>query len=384
MQRMDTVETAHSWNPVALAAPDDPLLSCLLIVARLHNQRVSADSLKAGLPLEDHRLTPELFVRAAARAGLSAKVVKRELRALSDLVLPAVLLLQGKQACVLVRSGEGATAHIILPESGTGTREITIEELQARYTGFSIFTGPAHRFTDGSLESDVPRPNRWFWDVVVRAWPIYGEVVLASLLINLFALVTPLFTMNVYDRVVPNAAVETLWALTIGVALVMGFDLLMRTLRGYFIDVAGKKIDTILSASIFERVLGIRMASKPGSVGAFAHNLNEFEAFREFITSATIVALIDLPFLVLFVAAMWWIGGALAWLPVVAIPLVVGVGAALQFQLSRAVIASGQAVAHRQSILVETLVGLETIKVIGAEGSLQRKWEQVVGEIARL
>jgi ATP-binding cassette subfamily C protein LapB len=214
----------------------------------------------------------------------------------------------------------------MLPESGTGIREISVDELQSHYAGYAIFTAPAERFDQIPQTSGLERPRRWFRDVVVGSWRIYGEVVVASFLINIFALVVPLFTMNVYDRVVPNAAVETLWALTIGVAIVMGFDLLMRTLRGYFIDVAGKRIDTILSANIFERVLGIRLAAKPGSVGAFAHSLQEFEAFREFITSATIVTLIDLPFVVMFVLTMWWIGGALAWLPIIAIPMVIGVG----------------------------------------------------------
>src|SRR4051794_37246848 len=190
MQQLDRVETVESWNSEPLVPPEDPLLGCLVIMARLHDLRASAESLKAGLPLEDHRLTPELFVRAAARAGLSAKVVKRELSALSDLLLPAVLLLHGKQACVLVRMDGHTTAHIILPESGTGTRQIAIDDLHARYAGFAIFAGPAHRFADVLSDSGVPRPQRWFWDVVVRAWPIYGEVVLASLLINVFALVT--------------------------------------------------------------------------------------------------------------------------------------------------------------------------------------------------
>jgi ATP-binding cassette subfamily C protein LapB len=251
-----------------------------LILARVHNRPAAADGLTAGLPLEEHRLTPQLFPRAAARAGLSAKVVERELAAISDLVLPAILLLKHGQACVLVRKLGKDNASVMLPESGTGIREISVDELHSHYAGYAIFTAPAERFDQIPQTSGLERPRRWFRDVVVGSWRIYGEVVVASFLINIFALVVPLFTMNVYDRVVPNAAVETLWALTIGVAIVMGFDLLMRTLRGYFIDVAGKRIDTILSANIFERVLGIRLAAKPGSVGAFAHSLQNSKHFE--------------------------------------------------------------------------------------------------------
>jgi ATP-binding cassette subfamily C protein LapB len=365
-------------------APDDPLLECLRFVIKALGRSMSADALTAGLPLLANRLTPDLFVRAAARAGMSAKVVKRPLPDISDLTLPAVLLLRDRQACVLTRVTRDGAAHIVLPETGTGEHATTLVELEERYAGSAIFTRPAHRFDARTAHSAIPRIRHWFWDVVARAWPIYGEVLVASLLINIFALVMPLFAMNVYDRVVPNHALETLWALSIGAALVVTFDLIMRMLRGYFIDVAGKKIDVMLSANIFERVLGMRMAARPASVGAFASGLQEFEAFREFLTSATITTLIDLPFVLLFVAVMFWVGGPVGWIPVIAVPLIVGMGLALQWPLSDVVRDTQRHAAQRQAMLVETLVGLETIKTVGAEGPVQRKWEQVIGTIAGL
>src|SRR5437867_2180427 len=385
MRQAQLLAIDPAWDlPPTSGVSDDPLLGCLLVLAKFFNNPVSADALTAGLPLVDHRLTPELFLRAANRAGLSAKLFKRSLTKISDLVLPAVLLLNDGQACVLVRRQTAGTAHVILPESGIGEREIGLAELEQRYAGFAIFARPAYRFDDRTADSAVPRARHWFWGVVVHAWPIYGEVLVASLLINVFALVMPLFTMNVYDRVVPNHALETLWALAIGVGLVVGFDFLMRTLRGYFIDAAGKEIDVILSANIFEKVVGIHMSARPASVGGFASSLQEFEAFREFLTSATITTLIDLPFVVLFIMAIAWIGGPLAWVAVVAVPLIIGVGLALQWPLSHVVQASFRHAAQRQATLVETLVGLETIKVMGAEGPIQRKWEQVLGQIAKL
>lgn len=363
---------------------DDPLLGCLLILGKMFNRPMSADTLRAGLPLIEHCLTPALFIRAAARAGVSAKLVKRPLHGISDLVLPAVLLLQDKQACVLVRRIGGTRALLVTPESGAGEHEIELQELERCYTGYALFVRPAYRFEEDSAQSAVPRPRQWFWGVVVQSWPVFGEVLIASLLINLFALVMPLFTMNVYDRVVPNRAMETLWALTIGVMLVVGFDTLMRTLRGYFIDIAGKKIDVILSTNIFEKVLGIQMAARPPSVGGFANSLQEFEAVREFCTSATITALIDVPFVVVFILAIFWVGGALGWAPVIAIPLVVGAGLALQGPLAQAIEANQRHASLRQAMLVETLVGLETIKTMGAEGPVQGKWEQALGQISRL
>jgi ATP-binding cassette subfamily C protein LapB len=369
--------------PAPSAVSDDPLRGCLEHVAKALGRPMSSDALMAGLPLVANRLTPALFVRAAARAGLSAKVIRRPLREISDLTLPAVLLLRQRQACVLTRTTADGRATVVLPDTG-GEMETTVADLEQRYAGHAILAKAVHRFDARTADSVIPRTRHWFWGVVARAWPIYGEVLVASLLINIFALVMPLFAMNVYDRVVPNHALETLWALSAGASIIVVFDLVMRTLRGYFIDVAGKKIDITLSANIFERVLGMRMAARPASVGAFASGLQEFEAFREFLTSATITTLIDLPFVVLFIGAMFWVGGPIGWVPVIAVPMIVGLALALQWRLSDVVRDSQRHAAQRQATLVETLVGLETIKSVGAEGPVQRKWEQVVGTIAQL
>ncbi|WP_175748258.1 type I secretion system permease/ATPase [Burkholderia ambifaria] len=376
---------AHGWNlPHGSGIEDDPLLGCLLVLTRLFDRPVGVDTLVAGLPLAGRRLTPALFVRAAARAGLSAKLARRALPDIPDAVLPAVLLLNDGHACVLVRRNADGTLQVILPETGIGEEAVDAAELAQRHAGHVLFARPAHRFDARDTESVVPRPRHWFWGVVAQSWPIYAEVMLASTLVNLFALAMPLFTMNVYDRVVPNRALETLWALAAGIALVIVFDVVMRTLRGYFIDVAGKKIDVILSANLYEKVLGIRMAARPPSVGGFASQIQEFEAVREFLTSATAAALIDLPFSIVFVVAMFWVGGGLGWLPLLALPLVIGAGVAVQGPLARAVQASQRHASQRQALLIETLVGLETIKVNGAEGPMQARWEQMLGEIARL
>jgi ATP-binding cassette subfamily C protein LapB len=361
----------------------DPLLACLVHVTGLLGKPWSSDALAAGLPIPDRGLTPELFVRAAERAGLSAQIVRRPLEEISALVLPAVVLLKDQQACVLIAKDASGHLQLLQPESG-GMRDTTLAELGPCYAGDAIFVRPRVKLDARSEQSATPRPKHWFWSAITQCWPIYGEVLIASLLINLFALVTPFFTMNVYDRVVPNLAVETLWVLTIGVSIVYGFDLLLRTLRAYFIDIAGKRVDVILSVNLFSKVLGIRMADRPASVGAFANNVQEFESLREFVTSATITALVDLPFALLFIMSMAWIGGPIAWVPLVAFPLIVGFGLALQGPLSRVMQESFRHAAQRQATLVETLAGLETIKSQRAEGPTQRRWEQAVGQLAKL
>ncbi|MBI4203421.1 MAG: type I secretion system permease/ATPase, partial [Betaproteobacteria bacterium] len=309
----------------------DPLLKCLVLLTRFFNRPFSEETLAAGLPLVDNWLTPELFERAAERAGLTAKVVKRELEKISPLTLPAVVLLKGRRACLLNSVTAEGACQIVDPDTG-GVSNTTLSDLNGEYAGHVILVREQLRFDSRTEHSAVPRVEHWFWGVVRQAWPLYGEVLLASLLVNLFALVMPLFIMNVYDRVVPNDTTETLWALAIGVLIVLGFDFGMRMLRAYLVDIAGKRIDVILSANIFEKSMGLRMEARPVSVGSFASNIQEFESFREFITSATITALVDLPFVFLFIAVIFWIGGPVGVVPLMAVPLIILIGLSLQRQ----------------------------------------------------
>lgn len=363
---------------------DDPLLFCLTFLSRRYNKPTSQDALRAGLPLADNRLTPELFVRAAGRIGLSAQIVKRSLDDISALVLPVVLLLRNGQACILDSLDRAmGEAYIVEPESGTGERPVELHELEIEYIGQAIFIKPQYQFDQRAPDVLSPPTRHWFWGTLARSWRIYRDVLVASLLINLFALASPLFLMNVYDRVVPNNAVETLWVLVIGVSLVYVFDLLIRALRAYFIDDAGKKSDILLSASIFEKVLGLRMEARPVSVGAFANNLSEFESVRNFITSSTVAVLVDLPFSLLFIAVIALIDLKVAIIALLGIPLIVIYGFLIQAPLRDAVDKSFRASALKNATLIEGLIGIETIKTLGAEGVLQHRWEQAVAYISR-
>ncbi|MDZ7750537.1 MAG: type I secretion system permease/ATPase [Gammaproteobacteria bacterium] len=366
------------------SSANDPLAGALVVVTRHHRRPLSAAALTAGLPLEHGRLTPALFIRAAERAGLAAGLVQRPLARLSARVLPAVLLLEDGDAVVLM-AVDGDEATVVEPATGGGEVRLPVTELEAEYTGRALLARPAHRFAGPADESSPALTGHWFWSTLRRSWPAYAEVVVASLLINLFALATPLFVMNVYDRVVPNQAVETLWVLAIGVGIVLVFDFLMKAVRGYFIDMAGKRADILLSSHIFRHVLGVQLAARPGSVGAFANNLQEFESFRDFFTSATLATVIDLPFVLIFIAVIYAIGGpSLALLPAIAIPVVILTGLLLQYGARGLIERMFQATARRHAVLVETLMGLDTVKAQGAEGQVQRDWEQRVGEIARL
>lgn len=353
---------------------DDPLLDCLAIVTRLHGRPISPQALAAGLPLENHRLTPLLFVRAAENHGFSARVVKRALKRISNLVLPVVLLLKDGGACVLTRLDPKDTAQLIFPESGTGAKTVPIAELQPLYTGYCLFAHPRPR-PDQRME-EVSQPSSfWFWGTFWRFKRYYVETVVASLLVNVLTLATSLFTMNVYDRVVPNNAFTTLWVLAMGTALAIGFEFTMRVLRGYFIDLSGKKADLILASTLFRQAMGISMASRPASAGGFASNLRESEALRDFFTSATLTTLTDLPFVFLFTWVVSLIAGPLAFVPLAAIPVLLVAGLIAQIPLASTMRRHLHESALKHGVLVEAVEGLETVKSLSAEGIMQGRWE---------
>ena len=364
-------------------AIDDPLTDCLIQLCRLYNLPATRTALRAGLPLVDNRLTVELFPRAAERAGLAARLVKRPLGRMTGLELPAVLLLVDGRACVLAAiDRERGEATVLLAETGLGESRLALAELEGLYSGHALFARPRFR-QDGHLEHGVASEQRnWFWGTLFRSWRIYRDVLLASLMINLFGLTGPFFTMIVYDRVIPNLAFETLWVLALGSGTVYGFSLVLRGLRGYFVDEAGKKANLRISAALLEKVLGLRLEVRPKSIGGFSKNLQQFEAVRDFITSFSITALIDLPFMLLGLAAIWYLGGSIVYIHLTAI-LIMGLFAlAVQAPLKKAVERSFAASAQKNAILVEGLSGIETIKMLRAESQIQRAWEEAVSYIA--
>lgn len=346
-----------------------------MAVTRLHHRPQSAESLTAGLPLEDGRLTPALFVRSAQSAGFIAQHVERSISEITELVLPVVLQLKDKRACILVARDEEQATVIFFDESET-PHQVPLDSLESRYSGHCFLIKPDQKSNESSRD--------WFWDTIRRSKNLYLEVLVASLLINLFALITPLFIMNVYDRVVPNHALETLWVLASGVAIVFVFDILMKSLRGYFIDAASKRADIILSSKTFGKVMDIRMEERPARVGSFANNLQEFDSFREFFTSTTLIALIDLPFVLLFVLLIYYLGGNLVLVPLIAIPLVLIAGILLQRPLHESISESFRESAAKHAMLIEVLAALDTVKGARAEGVMQKRWETFNARLAKL
>lgn len=372
----------------------DPLLSCLVLFTKLHNVPYSAEALVAGLPLEKGMSSVELFSmqggskslfsRAAKRAGFVTKLVQKELSDLSPLVLPCILMLKNRSACILEAFDEThQKAKIIHPDIPGGDNWVNIEELEKEYLGFA-FLLKKEFVVDENRSKVLDHNNRsWFWGTIQRSKQIYIDVILASLIVNLFVLASPLFTMNVYDRVIPNNATETLWVLAVGLLVVYILDIVLKFLRSYFLEIAGKKSDVIMSSILFERVMDLKMAARPKSVGAFASNLRDFDAIRNFFTSSTLVALIDLPFAIIFLLMVHYIASYLVIVPLTLMLMILLYTFIIKTPMQQSIESTYQAAAVKNGILIESLNAIETIKTLSAGGHAQWKWEEASGEIAQ-
>jgi ATP-binding cassette subfamily C protein LapB len=364
---------------------DDPLLDCLIALTKLHGRSATRTGLSAGLPLVHNRLTVELFSRAADRADLASRILKRSLHKIANLQLPAVLLLNEREACVLVEKIEGGKKlRILMPETGMGEKVVPLGDLEKSYTGYAIFIRPKFRTVrEHAADLDSGAARNWFWGTIFKSWRIYRDVIIASFLINLFGLASSFYILNVYDRVIPNSAFETLWVLSIGITVIYLFGSMLQGLRGYFVDEAGKKANLIISSLLLQKVLGLKLEARPQSIGSFSNNLREFESVLEFITSFSITALIDLPFMVLGLFVIWYIGGSIVFYFLAAMVLLLIYSLSIQIPLQKAVSKTFAASAQKNAILVEGLSGLETIKMLGAESKIQRAWEEAVSYIAK-
>ena len=362
----------------------DPLLDSVLEVARIHGRPSTRAALSAGLPLQNGRLTPSLVARAANRAGLNCRIVRRELGKIDPIQLPAILLLNGDESCVLLGSDEqSGQDQVLFPESGQTAFTLPREDMASRYMGIAIFLQPRVKFDSRTPEVAKLAKRHWFWGAILEQWQVYRDVLSAALLINIFALAIPLFSMNVYDRVVPNFAVDTLWVLAISVVSLLGLDMLLRLMRGHFVDLASSRIDIQLSSVLMERVLGLKMEAKPPSVGAFASTMRSFETVRDFIASATVSTLIDIPFALLFYIVIAWIAWPLVFIPIVGFIAVVIYIYALQQKMHELSETTYRAASLRNATLVESLTAMETIKALSAETHVQATWEKTAAYLSK-
>lgn len=360
----------------------DTLLECLLFLSKYHKKETSAESLKFNLPIHNKSFTIEMFVASAKRIGLVPKIINRKIEKLTKLALPAVLLLDENRSCVLLDYDlEEKTAKVILPGLSSGETTMTLEKLNSEYTGELIIIKPEFNFNN-RVEKGIfiESPKEWFWGTLLKNKGIYKQVVLVSLFINIFILATPLFTMNVYDRVLPNNAIETMWALFIGISCVMIFDFILKLLRSYFLGIASKRTDSVISNKIFNHVLNIKIDAKPSSTGQFVSRLQSFESVREFFTSATVAAFVDFPFVIIFIIVIFYISGPLAYITIATVLISILVSWYMQRPLKSIIEKSVKEEQLKQTTLIEAVTGLEIIKSVRAQNRMRTNWDQSVNK----
>lgn len=363
---------------------DDPLADSLLYLARLHGRALSKEALIAALPVQG-KLTLAHYERAAQRAGLEAELSEKRLADIPALVLPAVLLFHDGSTRILLKIDHDAGhATLVNPSSrDDGDAMERVEAIQTQYSGFAYYVRPAVMADPRAVASgDLPKKH-WFWSVASRFGANYVHVALAALVVNLLALAAPLFTMSVYDRVIPNGAIPSLVALGIGLMIAIVFDFILRVVRSRIIDMTGKKMDVVLSADIFEHVMSVKAEHRPPSVGILANQMRDFDSVREFFTSGTVVSATDLVFAVLFITILFIIAGPLAWIPLIMLPIMIVVGVVLQRPLDRSMRRLQAESAARHGILIESLSGIETLRAVGGEARAQTIWERSVAASAR-
>ncbi len=352
------------------------LMACLKTVCDFHGITLVPDAVLAGLPMQHEELSPSVMPRAASRVGLHCKIVKRPLTEINKSLLPVILVLAEQRSCVLTAyDAEKATAKVIFPDSSETVESVPIEELAVGFTGFVIFLRPDNRIGRPATVADKNKKENWLWSTVSTAVSLYKDVLLASVFIGLLSLAMPLFVMNVYDRVVPNAAIETLWVLAVGAGLVLLAEFCLRLLRHFFVELAASRIDISLTANLMQKVLGFSFREKPRSTGAFVSNLQSFEAIRGFTNSLTLVSLVDLPFAIFFIIIIALISGFLSLPIIVGGLLLLGFGLYAQRNMARLATAASEASSARNGLVTESVRMFEDVKFFNAGHHIQRDWE---------
>lgn len=358
-----------------ILSPKEAFKACFSAVAGYLGRPSAETVLFAGVPISETRIEVEDIRHLAERIGLEVKDVSHRdfLRGRVD--LPAILFRASQLPVALLAEIE-AGEYLTAPQED-GRTTISRSELAASYiSGGASFSITYANATEAMKVGSAQKIERrhWLTGTMGAFWRTYSKVVLAAIFINVLAIASPIFTMNVYDRILPNKAISTLWVLAIGIGAVILFDLLLKTARASLIDYAGRKADLRISYLLFEKVLNSSLSARPGSTGEYANRVTQYEFVREFFTSNTISVFIDTAFVFVFLLVIYAIGGWLVIIPALAFVMSVIVGLITQRRIGKRVAASMNEASQRQALLVESISTLETIKSLRAEAYLLRKW----------
>ena len=372
----------NSFDEIVDNREVDTLLESLLFLSKYHKRVASSESLVAELAIHDSQMNVQMFIKSAKRIGLIAKAVKRDLSKIENMALPAVALLNTDKACIVlnIKLSENQIT-VIMPDLSLGEITISLSDFKKKYANNLLIIKPAYNF-ENRVQKDlvVSEAKKWFWSTMRKNLKIYYLVIMAAILINLFVIAVPLFTMNVYDRVLPNKAVDTLWVLVSGIAIVLIFDFILKLLRAHFIEQAGKRADIRMSSKIFDQLLNIKLTAKPASTGMFVSRLQSFESVREFFTTATITAFVDLPFVIFFILIIFYIGGPLAYVSLATVVIAISFSWIMQSPIKDTILKSAKEDQIKQTVLTEAVTGLEIIKSVRAQNRMRTHWEKSISQ----
>lgn len=365
-------ETTIFAGPEMTGSSEQALILCVQHVLALSGLAFSAGAVRDLPELTSEAFDPKSAVSALRHLGFEATYGEMSCRQLRPSHCPAIGFLKQGEAVVIHSIDEDGVVHLRRFGAGDQFTEDQAEQdgLDALLEPFVILARKVHVAAKAKGKDD------WFWGSLLQGKWLYGQVLVAAAITNFLGLSTSLFIMVVYDRVVPNEAIESLIALTIGVLIALGFDFIIKTLRAQFVDKAGKRADARMSRLIFDKILNMRLDNRRQKSGAMASIVREFDTLREFFTSATLVAVVDLPFIFLFIWVIYLIAGPLALVPLLAVPLVILSGLVIQPFLARIAESTMQTNMSKQSVLVETLNGLETVQATGSGRLMRRRFEE--------
>ncbi len=352
-------------------------MAVMLSVAKHYRIDVSSERISVALEWERGAPTSVVLERMASQIGLNMRFVAFDAKMIDPWRLPLVVEFKDGQVGMLERTdGQGRVSVLMGGDGGLAT-EYTAQALLELVQRVAILR-PETSVPDARVDEYIkPYAPNWFWKIALRDWPRYGDIILASLFANLLALSSMLFSMQIYDRVVPAQSESTLWVLFLGVFVAIVFEFILRITRTHVSDVIGKRADLKISDVVFGHALRMRNSVRSKSTGTFISQIRELEQVREVITSVTIGAIADLPFVILFLCVLWMIGGPLVWIALAVLPLLIIPGWLAQKPLARLSREGMREGAIRNAMLVEAVEGIEDIKLLRAEPRFQNQWNQM-------
>ena len=348
------------------------LLQSTRLLLREHGIRKSSAAVRDAVEMPHEIFAPGFAVSALSSLGFKSSFGNIKITKLSQELFPLIAFQKNGDAVVVKHKTDEEYFEIVNPDNTNQLDTVSIDDFAKNYSGYVILAKPLNK------REREERSGHWFFSAFRKSKWLYIQVMVAAMVSNFLSLTTSLFTMTVYDRIIPNGAFESLIALSIGVIIALAFDFLIKSLRAKFIDIASKRADLEISKRLFDRILKLAPNEQKQKTGAMAGTIREFETLREFFNSSTLVVLIDLPFVFFFIYVIYLIAGPLAYIPLAAVPLVIIVGLGIQPFLARVTRGSVQSGMNKQAVLVETLNGLETVTATGSGKLMRKRYEEAL------